>query len=98
MDDKKKNIDEDTKIFLRSVLNTEPGIQQRDICKKYREITGDALNFVKLGYPNIYELLKDLEGEVVRIEFSEKREDNILYCVQDPTKYVSKHLMKYAAK
>lgn len=93
-----KEIPDDVKVFLRSILSTSAGIHQEKVCKEYKDMTGDILPFKELGYKNLYSFLLALEGEVTRLEFDEKCGDNIVYVVLDETKFASGHAKKNSKK
>ncbi|XP_065640294.1 uncharacterized protein LOC100203104 isoform X2 [Hydra vulgaris] len=91
-------IDDQVKQLLRSVLVSAPGVKQSSLEHEYYKITNEVLPWRKYKFPNLFEFLKALEGEITRIEFSEKFADNIIYAVIDRTKYNSKHALKFASK
>lgn len=91
-------ISDDTKLFLRAVLTSAPGMRQSQLLKEYTQTTGDRLEYTKYGFRDLYGFLAALEGEVTRLEFSPKHEENLVYAVLDQTKYSSKHAKKYASK
>lgn len=92
------NIPDDVKIMLRSVLISSPGVKQSNLCKEYKGMIDENLTYCNMGFKNLYEFLKALEGEVTRIEFSAELEDNVVYAELDKSKYVSKHAQKNAVK
>lgn len=91
-------IEQDTKIFLRSVLVTQPGMKQSQIMKEYYDTTDEKLDYAKHGFQNIYHFLRALEGEITRLEFSPQHGENLVYAVLDKSKYASNHAKKYADK
>ena len=91
-------IDDKVKQLLRSVLISAPGVKQSSLEKEYFDITGEILLWRKYGFNNIFDFLKALEGEITRMEFSEKFIDNIIYAVIDESKYVSQHAIKFASR
>ena len=84
-------ISNDVKQNLRAVLGASPGMKQSNVLKEYCQLTNERLEYTKYGFKNLYEFLLTLEGDVTRLEFSPKDEDNLVYCVLDDSKYVSKH-------
>ena len=93
-----KDIPDDVKLMLRSVLIAHTGVKQGNLSAEYKDTVGDHLAYFKWGFKNIYDFLQALEGDITRLEFSEKLEDSIVYAVVDKTSYTSKHAEKNATK
>ena len=91
-------IPDNVKMDLRSVLLAASGTMQSKLAKEYYDIMGEHLPIKKLGFKHIYEFLLALEGDVCRMEFSPKNNDNIVYAILDKSSFTSEHAKKNAAK
>eukprot|EP00111_Clytia_hemisphaerica_P022815 TCONS_00067160-protein len=91
-------IPDNVKMDLRSVLLAASGTMQSKLAREYYDIMGEHLPIKSLGFKNIYEFLLALEGDVCRMEFSLKNNDNIVFAILDNTSFTSEHAKKAAAK
>lgn len=92
------SIPEDVKVFLRAVLISSPGVRQSNLLKEYKQTTSEDLCCGTYGFSNLFEFLLALQGDITRLEFSPKHEDNIIFAVLDQSKYSSQHAQKNSKK
>ena len=89
-----KEIPHSVKVSLRAVLlSRHGGVKQTSIEKDYHSLTNTRLDVKEYGYKNLYEFLLALP-DVVRLEYSEKNGENVVFGVGDKAVFMSHHAKK----
>jgi hypothetical protein len=93
-----KDVPKDVKGFVRAVLiSATNGIKQTKFPKDYETFIKSRLEWRKMGFKDLYEFLLAIP-DVVRLTYSEKDGENLVFGVTNKDVYSSSHAKKAGMK
>ena len=92
-----KEVPDDVKQFLRSILVSKKGVKQSRVEHDYKELVGESLPWRKLGFKSLFDFLMSLP-DVTKLEWRENDEENRVFAVLDKNAFASLHAKRMSER